>query len=161
MTVQPPLTDLDREILDVVTRDPQASARMVAEALNLPLTQIAPRIRAMDRRKVSRVLAVMDMAASGQQICFLLIDVRHASVESVSAQIATIAQVTLVSTLLGGTHDLLVIISLQNVNGAERTAGEPDRQDWRRLSINRVRGSGYSPVPVAISSTRSWNRDVG
>lgn len=111
----PPLTDLDRAILDVLTRDPQASARMVADTLDVPVAQVAPRIRAMDRRKVSRVLAVLDLAAAGQQMCFVLIDVRRVSVEAVSAQIASIAQVMLVSTLLGGAHDLLVIIRFRTL----------------------------------------------
>ncbi|MEJ7927216.1 AsnC family transcriptional regulator [Sphingobium sp. AN641] len=115
MTAQPPLTDLDRAILDVLTTDPQASTRMVADALDLPLAQIAPRIRAMDRRKVSRVLAVLDLAASGQQICFVLIDVRRMSVETVAAQIAQIPQVILVSLLLGGTHDLLVMVRFRTL----------------------------------------------
>ncbi|MEJ7926401.1 winged helix-turn-helix transcriptional regulator [Sphingobium sp. AN641] len=115
MTAQPPLTDLDRAILDVLTSDPQASARMVADALDMPLTKVVPRMRAMDRRKVSRVLAVLDLAAAGQQICFVLIDVRRVSVESVAARIAPIAHVILVSTLLGGTHDLLVMIRFRTV----------------------------------------------
>ncbi|WP_340313455.1 Lrp/AsnC family transcriptional regulator [Rhizorhabdus argentea] len=116
MTAQPPpLTDLDRAILDVLTSDPQASARMVADALNMPVAQVAPRIRAMDRRKVSGILAVLDLAAAGQQVCFVLIDVRSVSVESVSAQIAPLAQVILVSTLLGGSHDLLVIVRFRTL----------------------------------------------
>lgn len=116
MTAPPPLTDLDRAILDVLTTDPQASARMVADALDMPLAQVAPRIRAMDRRKVSRVLAVLDLAASGQQICFILIDVRRISVEAVSAQIVAISHVILVSTLLGGTHDILVIVRFRTLS---------------------------------------------
>lgn len=117
MTAHPPLTDLDRAILNVLTSDPQASTRMVADALGLSLAQVAPRIRAMDRRKVSRVLAVLDLAAAGQQMCFVLIDVRRTSVESVAAQIAPIAQVILVSTLLGGPHDLLVIVRFRTLGG--------------------------------------------
>lgn len=111
----PPLTDLDRAILDVLTRDPQASPRMVADTLSVPVAQVAPRIRAMDRRKVSRIQAVLDLATAGQQVCFVLIDVRRVSVESVSAQVAPIAQVMLVSTLLGGAHDLLVIIRFKTL----------------------------------------------
>lgn len=141
MTTQPPLTDIDRAILDVLTSDPQASARMVADALDMPLTKVAPRMRAMDRRKVSRVLAVLDLAAAGQQICFVLIDVRGATVESVAARIAPIAHVILVSTLLGGAHDLLVMIRF-------RTAGA--LHDILSNQIGKIEGIYRSVVSIVL-----------
>lgn len=136
-----PLTDLDRAILDVLTKDPQANARMVADTLDMPVTQVAPRIRAMDRRKVSRVLAVLDLAAAGQQVCFVLIDVRHLSVESVAAQIAPIAQVVLVSTLLGGPHDLLLMIRFKTLGALHELLSN---------QIGRIEGIYHMVVSIVL-----------
>lgn len=141
MTAQPPLTDLDRAILDALTSDPQASARMIADALDKPITQIVPRIRAMDRRKVSRVLAVMDLAAAGQQICFILIDVHGTSVDSVAARIAPIARVILVSLLLGGTHDLLVMVRFRTLGALH---------DLLVNQIGKIEGVYHSVVSVVL-----------
>lgn len=104
------LTEMDRAILDALTADPLASARAVAETLGAPVAQVTGRVRALDRRRVSRVLAVLDLAAAGQQVCFVSLEVRGRSLESVSAEIKPIPEVMLISTLVGGPHDLLLMI---------------------------------------------------
>lgn len=106
----PVLTDLDRAILDALAADPLASARVVAETLGAPATQVTGRMRALDRRGVSHVLAVLDLAAAGEQICFVSIEIRGRALKSVASAIGAIAEVMLISTLVDGQYDLLLMI---------------------------------------------------
>lgn len=104
------LSEMDRAILDALTADPLASARAVAEKLGAPVAQVTGRVRALDRHRVSRVLAVLDLAAAGQQMCFVSLEVRGRLLETVAADIKPIPEVMLISTLVGGQHDLLLMI---------------------------------------------------
>jgi DNA-binding Lrp family transcriptional regulator len=110
-----PLTALDWAILDVLTRDPLASNRAIAETLKLPLAQVGARIRLLERRKLSHVLAALDLRASGQAFGFILIDVQGRPLEEVAAELGAIREVMMVSALTGGTHDLLVIVRFKSV----------------------------------------------
>ena len=104
------LTELDRAILDALAADPLASARAVAETLGAPVAQVTGRMRALDRCGVSHVLAVLDLAAAGEQICFVSIEIRGHALQSVASAIGAIAEVMLISTLVGGQYDLLLMI---------------------------------------------------
>ncbi|WP_340266082.1 Lrp/AsnC family transcriptional regulator [Sphingobium mellinum] len=104
------LTEVDRAILDALAADPLASARAVAEKLGGSVAQVTGRMRALDRRRVSHVLAVLDLAAAGEQVCFLLLEVRGRSLEAVAAHIKPIAEVMLITKLMGGPFDLLLMI---------------------------------------------------
>ena len=112
-----PLSELDWAILNVLTRDPHASNRTIADALEVPMSQIASRIRALDRRNVSHVLAVLDLKAAGQSFCFIQLDVRGRLLEEVAEELHKIREVIMISTLVGGPHDLLVLVRFQNVLG--------------------------------------------
>ncbi|MBB4642818.1 Lrp/AsnC family transcriptional regulator [Rhizorhapis suberifaciens] len=104
------LTEVDRAILDALTADPLASARAVAETLGAPVAQVTARMRALDRRRVSHVLAVLDLAAAGEQVCFVSLEIKGRSLESVAADIRPIPEVMLISTLVDGQYDLLLMI---------------------------------------------------
>lgn len=104
------LTEMDRAILDALTADPLASARAVAEALGAPVAQITGRMRALDRRRVSHVLAVLDLAAAGEQVCFVSLEIRGRPLQSVAADIRPIPEVMLISTLVDGQYDLMMMI---------------------------------------------------
>src|SRR5205823_4903154 len=106
----PSLSDLDWAILGELTLDPHASPRLLAERLNLPASQVASRVRNLDRRNVSHVLAVLDLKASGQSFCFLHMGIRGRPAEEVATKAASIPEVLMVSTLSGGAHDLLLLI---------------------------------------------------
>jgi DNA-binding Lrp family transcriptional regulator len=109
------LPDLDWAILDVLTRDPQASNRVIAETLNVPIGQIVSRIRSLDRRKISHVLAALDLKASGQSFCFILLDINGRPVDEVAAELAPIREIMMISALTGGVHDLLVLVRFKSI----------------------------------------------
>ncbi|MEJ7925636.1 Lrp/AsnC family transcriptional regulator [Sphingobium sp. AN641] len=109
------LTEVDRAILDALAADPLVSARAVAETLGAPLAQVTGRMRALDRRRVSHVLAVLDLTAAGEQVCFVSLEVRGRPLEAVAADIRPIAEVMLISQLVAGQWDLLLMIRFGTV----------------------------------------------
>lgn len=115
------LTEMDLAILDALTIDPFASARAVADTLGAPVAKVTARLRAMDRHRVSQVRAVLDLAAAGQKICFVQLEVRGRTTEAIAAEIGLISEVVQISTLIGGPHDMLILLrfdtvtSLQNI----------------------------------------------
>lgn len=115
------LTDLDWAILDELTHDPHASTRVLAERLNLPMPQVAARVRDLDRRNASQVLAVLDLKAAGQSFCFIQICVRGRPLAEVAAELALIPEALMVSALSGGPHDLLVLIRFAELTVLQHT----------------------------------------
>lgn len=114
------LTEMDYAILDALTADPFASARAVADKLGVPPAMVTARIRVMDRRQVSHLLAVLDFSAAGQQTCFVLLEVRGRPIEVVVAEIEPITEVLLISTLVGGGHDLLLMVRFATIGSLHK-----------------------------------------
>jgi Lrp/AsnC family transcriptional regulator, regulator for asnA, asnC and gidA len=110
-----PLAELDWAILDVLTHDPHASNREIAEILKTPLARVASHIRSLDRRNLSHVIAALDLKASGQSFCFILIDVQGRPLDEVAEELKAIREVMMISALTGGVHDLLVLVRFKNV----------------------------------------------
>jgi DNA-binding Lrp family transcriptional regulator len=114
------LAELDWAILDELTHAPQASARAVAERLNRPVGEIAARIRSLDRKNTSRVLAVLDLKAAGQDFCFIEISARGRPLKELVTELAALPETTHVSTISGGRHDLLVLVRFRGLSMLHR-----------------------------------------
>jgi Lrp/AsnC family transcriptional regulator for asnA, asnC and gidA len=115
------LSELDWAILDVLTRDPHASNREIAETLKIPGAQVASRIRSLDRRNLSHVLAALDLKAAGQSFCFILLDVNGRPLDEIAAEFQAIREVLMISALTGGPHDLLLIVRFKDFRALEQT----------------------------------------
>ena len=109
------LKEVDWAILHELARDPLASSRSVAEAIGISLSQAQSRIRALDRRRISHVVAVLDTRVSGQSLAWVTVGVRGRSVEEVATELANIREVMMVSTLGSGAHDILLCVRFRNV----------------------------------------------
>jgi len=116
-----PLTELDWAILEELTHDPHASSRVVAERLDLPPAQVAARIRELDRRNVSHVLAVLDLKAAGQSFAIILVSLRGRSIDLVAAEMCQYEEVMMASALLGGEYDLLLMVRFVDLDGLHRS----------------------------------------
>jgi Lrp/AsnC family transcriptional regulator for asnA, asnC and gidA len=115
------LTDPDWAILDVLARDPHASNREIAGNLKIPIAQVASRIRSLDRRNLSHVLAALDLKASGQSFCFILLDVNGRPLDMVAEELQSIREIMMISALTGGPHDLLLIVRFKSLQALEQT----------------------------------------
>jgi Lrp/AsnC family transcriptional regulator for asnA, asnC and gidA len=104
------LTELDWAILEQMSLDPLASNRAVAEVLGVSTGQVAARVRWLDQKQVTRVIAVLDLAAAGQSFCYIQIDIRGRPIDDVAADITLIRKTLAVIALGGGTSDLLVLL---------------------------------------------------
>jgi Lrp/AsnC family transcriptional regulator, regulator for asnA, asnC and gidA len=116
-----PLTEVDWAILDVLTHDPHASDRVIAQTLKLPPAHVASRLRSLDRRNFSHVLAALDLKASGQTFCFILIDVHGRPLDEIASQLEAIREIIMISALTGGPHDLLVLVRFKSVRQLEQS----------------------------------------
>jgi Lrp/AsnC family transcriptional regulator, leucine-responsive regulatory protein len=103
------LDDLDRAILDELTHDPFVSTRALADALHVATSLVISRLRVLDRRNASHVIAVLDMKRLGQSFCFVHIDLAIES-EGLVEKIAAMREVLMISELIGGRADLLVLV---------------------------------------------------
>jgi Lrp/AsnC family transcriptional regulator for asnA, asnC and gidA len=135
------LSELDWAILDELTHDPHASARAVAERLNQPIAQVSSRIRALDRKNASRVLAVLDLKAAGQYFCFIQISVRGRSLDELASEMTVIAEALMVSALSGGANDLLVLVRFRDLSTLHRIVYE---------TIARVAGVSEFSVSIVL-----------
>jgi DNA-binding Lrp family transcriptional regulator len=108
------LSDIDRAILGQLTRDPFASARTLAEVLEMPHSLVTSRLRALDRRNVSHVVAVLDMKRLGQSFCLVQIDLDGELKPELLQQLIAMRETMMVSELIGGRADLLVIVRFSN-----------------------------------------------
>jgi Lrp/AsnC family leucine-responsive transcriptional regulator len=115
------LTEYDWAILDVLTQDPHASNREIAETLKIPIAQVAARIRSLDRRNLSHVLAALDLKASGQSFCFILLDINGRPLDDVAEELKAIREVMMISALTGGLHDLLLLVRFKSFQALEHT----------------------------------------
>lgn len=104
------LSTLDRAILGELTNDPFASNGAVAEKLGVPTGVVASRLRALERSKVSQVLAVLDLERMNQSFCFVHVDVRGRPVVEVAEEIGRRRVVLMVSEFADGASDLLVLV---------------------------------------------------
>jgi DNA-binding Lrp family transcriptional regulator len=104
------LGEMDRAILAVLTNDPFATNAMVAEKLGVSASIVAGRVRAMEREKVSQVLAVLDLKRMNQSFCFVHIQIRNRPVTDVAAEISTYRLALMISEFGDGTADLLVLV---------------------------------------------------
>lgn len=109
------LSELDWAILRQLARDPLASNRALAEALRQPSTLVASRMRWLERRKVARVMAALDLEAMGQSFCFVLLEVRGRPLKEVAETLSQIRQVMMVTSLSGGRFDILVLMRFTDV----------------------------------------------
>lgn len=104
------LSAIDRAILSELTEDPFASNAEIAKNLDVSLKVVAGRIRALDRGKVSRILAVLDLGHMNQSFCFLHIQVRDRQVTDVAEEISRRRLSLMVSEFADGSSDLLVLV---------------------------------------------------
>ena len=108
------LKELDRDILHQMSLDPLASNRIIAEAINVPTSQVSARIRWLDQKNVTRVIAILDLKKTGQDFCFIRISVRGRRLDDVAEEISLIRQTLNVNALSGGKSDLLVLLRYSN-----------------------------------------------
>ena len=137
------LTDIDWAILHELARDPLASSRAVADAVGISLSQAQGRIRALDRRSVSHVVAVLDTGASGQSLAWVTVDVRGRAVELVARELAAIREVMMVSALAGGAHDILMCVRFRQI-------GDLDERLLRKMA--KIEGIIRHDLSIVIAS---------
>jgi DNA-binding Lrp family transcriptional regulator len=116
-----PLSELDWAILDVLIQDPHASNREIAERLKISIAQVASRIRSLDRRNISHVLLALDLKASGQSFCFILMDVSNRPLDDIAKELKAVREVMMVGALSGGTHDLFILVRFKSIQELEQT----------------------------------------
>jgi DNA-binding Lrp family transcriptional regulator len=133
------LSDLDKAILAQLTADPFATNVAVGNALDVPSSLVASRLRILERNSVSQILAVIDLDRLGQSFCFIRIQVRGRKVEDVAAEIAGERLVLQVAELADGTADLLVLARFTDIH-----------------SLNHV----LNQTLASISGVRRWQVDV-
>lgn len=115
------LSDLDRAILAELTQDPFASNTVVAKTVGVATSLVSSRLRILERDKVSQVLAVIDLDHMNQSFCFMQIKVRGRSVADVAEDLSDRRLVLMVSELIDGAFDLLVLLRFSDIHALNAT----------------------------------------
>jgi Lrp/AsnC family transcriptional regulator, leucine-responsive regulatory protein len=110
------LNDLDREILGEVTADPFASNAAVAKKLGIATSMVSGRLKAMQRKNISQVLAVLDLDHMNQSFCFVYIQTRGRSIEEIACEIAKLRMTLMVNELSNDSYDLLVLLRFNDIH---------------------------------------------
>jgi Lrp/AsnC family transcriptional regulator, leucine-responsive regulatory protein len=130
------LNDLDREILAEVTADPFASNATVAKKLGIATSMVSSRLKAMQRKNISQVLAVLDLDHMNQSFCFVYIRTRSRDIAEIAGEIAALRMTLMVNEISNNSYDLLVLLRFND--------------------IHSLRSSLYEDL-TSISGVRSWS----
>lgn len=115
------LSDLDRAILAELTLDPFASNTVVAKTVGVATSLVSSRLRILERDKISQVLAVIDLDHMKQSFCFVQVRIRGRNVADVARDISTRRLVLMVSELIDGESDLLMLVRFTDIHGLNAT----------------------------------------
>ena len=104
------LSNMDRAILSELADDPFANNADLAAKLGTDTAHVASRIRALERNKISQVLAVLDLKRMNQSFCFLYVRVRGRPISEVAEDVSQRRLVIMVSEFADGASDLLILV---------------------------------------------------
>lgn len=110
------LSDLDRDILAEVTADPFASNAVVAKNLGITTSLVSSRLKLMQRKSISQILAVLDLDHMNQSFCFIYIQTRNRDIAEIGEEIASLRMTLMVSELTNHAFDLLVLLRFNDIH---------------------------------------------
>jgi len=103
------LDDLDRRIIDLLTRDARVSNRQVATQLGVTEGTIRGRIRRLEKENCIRLTAVTNVAYLGApKVVLIGIQVEHAELKSLCQKLAAMPDIGSVIVMLGR-YDILAV----------------------------------------------------
>ncbi|MDB5447135.1 MAG: transcriptional regulator, AsnC family [Phenylobacterium sp.] len=136
---------VDRDLLDVLRRNPQISNRAIAQELGLSETTIGVRLERLSSSNVARVIGQQDVRALGWRVSALLdVFLKKTDAEEAVARLNSNPSVVAIYQLVGA-PELLVKIAAADIDELSRIALEVIGADpaVKRVDINLALGHGH------------------
>ena len=109
-------TELDRKIIDILKHDGRTSNQKIADNLGVNTSQIASRIRKMEKANAMKIIAVSDFAALDYNVLLPIgVDVKGRPAKEVAQDLAQIDEVASVQ-LVCGSHEIELLVTLSDLD---------------------------------------------
>lgn len=110
------LDEIDRKIIELLTRNGRATNQQIARKLNLAAATVSARIRRLEESNAMRVVAVSDFAAFGFNALLAIgVEVEGRPAEEVAADLAALPEVLSVH-LVTGRYDIELLLALRSMD---------------------------------------------
>lgn len=139
------LDEIDRRIIELLTRNGRATNQQIARKLNLAAATVSARIRRLEEANAMRVVAVSDFAAFGFNALLAIgVEVEGRPAEDVAADLAALPEVFSVH-LVTGRYDIELLLALRSMD---------DLPEFLLGKVGRISGIRNLDPSIAVDVVR-------
>lgn len=139
------LDEIDRKIIELLTRNGRTTNQQIARKLNLAAATVSARIRRLEEADAMRVVAVSDFAAFGLNALMAVgVEVEGRPAEDVAADLAALPEV-FSAHLVTGRYDIELLVALRSMD---------DLPDFLLAKVSRIAGIRSLDPSIAVDVIR-------